>query len=80
MQPVEPRTFPAEQVVLDDAPVFGPVGADDCVVVVCISWGRRSGLPREVGGALALITDWGTRRLTVAVDRRRPRVILWSLC
>jgi hypothetical protein len=47
MQPVEPMNVPGEQVVLDDAPPLGPVGADDGVVVLVDQLGQRSGLPRD---------------------------------
>ena len=46
VQPVKPMDVTGQQVVLDDAPVLGPVGADDGVVVVVDQRGRRAGLPR----------------------------------
>ena len=46
-QPAQSADVAGEQVVLDEAPVLGPVGADDVVGHRgCISWGRCAGLPR----------------------------------
>ena len=55
MQPVESMDVAGEQVVLDDAPVLGPVAADDRVVLVVQQLGPTFGFsPRHVSGAFGL--------------------------
>ena len=54
-QPVQSPDVTGEQVVLDDAPVLGPVGADDRVVVEVQQLGAARGFAvLEVRGALGL--------------------------
>ena len=54
MQPVESIDVAGQQVVLDDAPVLGPVDADDVVVVLVDQVGPALGFAaRQVGG-----TSW----------------------
>jgi hypothetical protein len=73
-QPVQSLDVPGQQVVLDDAPVLGPVLRDDGVVILAqqrvAAGGPAAG---QVGGLLALITDGGTRSTTVPLRDRRLR-------
>ena len=74
------RHVTGQQVVLDDPPVFGPVDADDFVVVEVHPFGTMLGFAElEVGAHLALTTDMGTRSVTPLTDRR-PRDELCSAC
>ena len=70
VQPVESADVTGQQVVLDDAPVLGPVGADDGVVVVVHQLGSARGFAAlEVGGALGLDHRPGHAQPDRAVDR-----------
>ena len=54
-QRAEPPDVLGEQVVVDDAPVFGPVGPDDVVVVQVLQGGPVPGFaPVPVGGGFGL--------------------------
>ena len=70
-----------KQVVLDDAPVFGPVGVDDVVVVEVLQGTAMRGFAApQVGAHLAVITSRGTRSAIIPLADRRPWVILLSAC
>ena len=80
-QPVQPVDVTGEQVVLDDAPVLGPEGADDGVVVSLISAVPARGFAaRQVRGALGLDHRRGHAQAMTPLTDRRPRVSLRSLC
>ena len=55
MQPGQPPDVAGQQVILDEPPVLGPVGADDDVVVLVHQLGAARGFAAlEVGGAFSL--------------------------
>lgn len=55
VQPVKPIDVPGQQVVLDDAPILGPIGIDDGVVLLVDQSGPALGFAaRQVRGALGL--------------------------
>ena len=68
---------PGEQVVLDDAPVLGAVGADDRRVVQVHQLGAPLGFAvLEVGGAFGLDHRRGTRSLTTPLTAGRVAAVL----
>ena len=70
MQPVQSPHVTGQQVVLDDPPVFGPVDADDFVVVEVHPFGTMLGFAElEVGGAFGLDHRHGHAKRNHAVDR-----------
>ena len=70
MQPVQSPHVAGQQVVLDDPPVFGPVDADDFVVVEVPPFGPTLGFAElKVGGALGLDHRDGHAERDDAVDR-----------
>src|SRR6266508_3381476 len=81
-QPVKSVDVSGQQVVLDDAPVDGPEGGHDGVVVAVGQGLLLGGFAAvQVGGTLlALITSSGTRNATCPLTVRRRRVALLSLC
>ena len=71
-----------EQVVLDDAPVLGPVGRDDVMVVEVVQGRLRGGFAAsQVGGAFGLDHSVGTRSSMVPLTSVcGPAVVLLSQC
>ena len=70
MQPVQSPHVSGQQVVLDDPPVFGPVDANDFVVVEVHPFGVMLGFAElKVGGAFGLDHRYGHAERDDAVDR-----------
>ena len=68
-QPVQSPDVSGQQVVLDDAPVLRPVGADDRVVVAVFQRGAGRGFAAlQVGGALGLDHRFRHAELDCAVE------------
>jgi hypothetical protein len=68
-QPFHPVDVSGEQVVLDDAPVPGPVGRDDVVVAEVVQGGLRGGFAAgQVGRAFGFDHRDGPAQRYAAVD------------
>jgi hypothetical protein len=68
-QPFHPVDVSGEQVVLDDAPVLGPVGRDDVVVAEVVQGGLRGGFAAgQVGRAFGFDHRDGHAQRYAAVD------------